>query len=86
MKASESIDSLIKLSGYVQEIACEVCGYSGMPTEDDGRCPECGSIGGITPRQPDGRGREDEIYSREGRLNHLFEEIENARLNGREYY
>lgn len=86
MKASRAIDELIKLSGYMEDIVCEACNYKGAPDSSDGRCPICGALGGIMPKEPQGRGREDGMYSREGKLNRLYEEIRNARLNGMEYY
>lgn len=86
MKASNEIDNLVKLSGYVTDISCEVCGYEGKPDSSDGRCPYCSALGGIRPKQPQGRGREDGIHSNEAKLNRLFEELNNARLNGMEYY
>jgi predicted ATP-dependent serine protease len=53
-KASDVIDMLYKLAAekeYQKPIECEVCGYEGQP-EYDGRCPECGAIGGIKPHDP----------------------------------
>lgn len=86
MKASHVIDELTKISSYMLDISCELCGYVGKPNSSDGRCPSCGAMGGVKPKDPTGRGREDGIYSREEKLNRLFEELNNARLNGSEYY
>lgn len=53
MSASEIIDILYKMAEeeYLKPIKCEVCGYEGKP-EYDGRCPNCGAIGGVKPHDP----------------------------------
>lgn len=36
----------------LKDIHCEVCGYEGKP-DDQGYCPECGTLGGIKPQPRD---------------------------------
>jgi uncharacterized protein (DUF697 family) len=36
----------------LKDIHCEVCGYVGQPDEK-GFCPECGTLGGVKPQNPE---------------------------------
>lgn len=63
-EASQIMKQFFKEAGYLKDIECEECGYSGTPNSEDGRCPTCGAIGGIKPTTLP-NGNNDEPLNRE---------------------
>lgn len=45
-------DAVKKKENTLDPIKCEVCGYQGNTT-NDGRCPECGAVGGLEKKIED---------------------------------
>lgn len=74
-KASEVIDELAKLAGYLKEISCEECRYEGKPSYD-GSCPKCGSLGGIKPKEP--ISQKPNEYSKELNTKEFFDALSNC--------
>ncbi|MGL5715820.1 MAG: hypothetical protein ACRCX2_22550 [Paraclostridium sp.] len=72
---SSTIDLLAKTAGYLKKIECERCSYSGKPL-NDGRCPDCGAIGGVSPVGilP----KEKDEYSKNVATKDLLDHIENS--------
>lgn len=71
---------------YMNNIECEVCGFDGTPNSNDGRCPECGALGGVMPKPEIGENRNDELATRELRENNLQRDVEQSIRESVGYY
>lgn len=79
MKASNLIDYLYKMAGYMKSTKCEQCGYEGKLNSDDGRCPSCGSLSGIKATDTSVEKRDESLYNKDMCLGKLYDDINKAR-------
>lgn len=75
MRASEILDFMCKIAS-LKDLDCEQCGYTGQP-EHDGRCPECGAICGLKPKNV-GFISQHNDYSRNMAANQLYDALSKA--------
>ena len=75
-----------KEANYLKDIKCEQCGYEGVPHSSDGRCPECGALGGVKPRSHSHSNTNDAPLNRELMEGQLQQAAEQSRRDSFFYY
>jgi len=77
--------ALLKLSGYMGDINCEQCGYAGKPDSEDGRCPQCGAMCGVMPKEAP-QERRDDLHDVDHDRSRLYDDIERGKNEINSFY
>lgn len=75
----------ISVDGYLKPINCEVCGYTGLPRNTTGACPECGALGGMD-RTVSYTSEKDDYSSKERNLTTVFDMAQQSLNERLSYY
>lgn len=71
--------SISKMAKYMADVKCEKCGFEVTPNSDDGRCPNCGALGGILPKPNPSYNRGTPLVTRDQNISRIMDEIYSAR-------
>lgn len=73
--------SMSKIAKYMIDVKCEKCGFDVTPNSNDGRCPQCGALGGVAPKAAPSYTRSAPLITRDQLMGRLTDEIYSARQN-----
>ena len=73
--------SLSKMAKYMEDVKCEKCGLDITPNSEDGRCPNCGALGGILPKPNPSYNRGTPLVTKDQTIGRLMDEVYSARQN-----
>lgn len=73
--------SISKMAKYMKDIKCEECGSEVTPNSEDGRCPKCGALGGVKPKENPSLTQSAPLQTKDQSMGKLMDEIYNARQN-----
>ena len=71
--------SILKSAKYMADVTCEKCGFDVTPNSNDGRCPNCGALGGVLPKPNPSLTRSSSPHTRDQKINRIIDEIYTAR-------
>lgn len=80
-KHKEQIEkkSILKQAKYMQDVTCEKCGFEVTPNSEDGRCPNCGALGGILPKPNPSYTRSAPIKTKDETMGSIVDSLYAAR-------
>lgn len=73
--------SLSKMAKYMEDVKCEKCGMEVTPNGEDGRCPQCGALGGILPKPNPSYTKSAPLQTKDQTMGRLMDEMYTARQN-----
>lgn len=80
-KHKEDIEkkSMSKEAKYMVDVTCEQCGFEVTPDSDNGRCPSCGALGGVVPKETPSLTKSAPIKSKDETMGSLTDTLYNAK-------
>ena len=71
--------SISKMAKYMADVRCEKCGFEVTPNSDDGRCPNCGALGGVLPKPNPSYTKDTSGLTKDQALSRIIDEVYTAR-------
>lgn len=71
--------SISKTAKYMADVKCEQCGFDVTPNSTDGRCPNCGALGGVLPKPNPSYTKDVPLRTKDQIIGRLVDEMYSAK-------